>query len=92
MLKTELLLETVNRTTLVAELNFILTSSHKKIQKFYLEQNSPLLRAGALGLKRNAILVCANRGINELLPQIEALIQNQRLSELASWACKILRA
>lgn len=72
--------ETLNLTN---ELRWILTSSNNQIQKKL--AGSPLLRTGGKGLKRNALIVCANRKIKDLLPEVLSLMQDEYLGELAVW-------
>src|SRR3989338_1686667 len=66
----------------------LLTSSNKKIAKEF--QGSPLSRAGGNGLKRNALIVIANRKLRELRPEVELHLENPRFSELASWCLQAL--
>lgn len=61
----------------------ILTSSNKKIQKRFI--GTPYLRSGGFGLKRNALIVIANRQITELLSEVESLCSDPKLGELAKW-------
>lgn len=68
---------------LLEDLRYILSASGKKISKDFL--GTPLARAGSFGLKRNALLVCANRGLKELRPEVEALLEHEKLGELAQW-------
>nr|BFD62854.1 tRNA epoxyqueuosine(34) reductase QueG [Bdellovibrio sp. HM001] len=68
---------------LIEDLRYILSASGKKIGKDFL--GTPLARAGSFGLKRNALLVCANRGLKELRPEVEALLKHEKLGELAQW-------
>ncbi len=76
-----------SRTELVAYFQFLLTASHKKIQKFHL--GSALSRAGAKGLKRNALIVIANTQLTELKPEVSRL-KTTELQELAEWALQEL--
>ncbi|MBX2986332.1 MAG: tRNA epoxyqueuosine(34) reductase QueG [Bdellovibrionaceae bacterium] len=75
---------------LLEELRRILTSSGKGLERLF--QGSPLLRAGPFGLKRNALMVAAHRGLDVLRPEIEALQDHERLGELARWALNKLGA
>ncbi|UXR63690.1 tRNA epoxyqueuosine(34) reductase QueG [Bdellovibrio bacteriovorus] len=68
---------------LVEDLRYILSASGKKISRDFL--GTPLARAGSFGLKRNALLVCANRKLQELRPEVEALLGHEKLGELAQW-------
>lgn len=71
------------------ELHWLLTSSGKQLERSF--QGTALSRAGGFGLKRNAIIVAANRKIKELTPDIEALTSHPKLGELALWALQKLR-
>ena len=84
-LKLKLSAET--RQELVAYFTFLLTSSNKKIQKHHI--GSPLLRAGAKGLKRNALIVIANQNITEL-KKLVLDMKEPELQELAHWAAEQL--
>lgn len=75
------------RSELVAYFRFLLTASHKKIQKFHL--GSPLSRAGAKGLKRNALIVIANTRLVELQSEV-GLLKATELQELAEWTLQEL--
>jgi epoxyqueuosine reductase len=66
----------------------LLTSSHKKIQKAHL--GSPLSRAGAKGLKRNALIVIANQNLTELKECVEQTEWPDDLQELAQWTLQQL--
>lgn len=68
---------------LIEELRFILTTSGKKLLKEF--NGSPLIRARASGLKRNAITVIANQKITELKPEVEACLKQESLTETAGW-------
>lgn len=67
---------------------FLLTASHRQIQRHHF--GSPLLRAGAKGLKRNALIVIANRRMTELRKEIEPLLTVEYFAELAAWTLKEL--
>ncbi len=71
------------KSELIIFFKWLLTTSHKQIQKKFL--GTPLSRAGAKGLKRNALIVIANRKLTELQSEIEAL-QLPELNELKCWA------
>jgi epoxyqueuosine reductase len=62
----------------------ILSSSNREIQKQF--GQTPLIRARASGLKRNAILVAVKIQAKELLPEIERLCTQDSLQEIARWA------
>jgi epoxyqueuosine reductase len=67
----------------IDELRWLLTSSHREILKKV--KGTPLSRAGGKGLKRNALIVIANRKIDVLKPQVEQLANDPYLGELARW-------
>lgn len=75
-------LEPQARADLVTYFEFLLTASHKKILKFHL--GSPLSRAGAKGLKRNALIVIANKKLHELKPRITGLLSEAKTNEVTS--------
>lgn len=78
-----------NESALLAEdLRYILRSSGKKLEKDF--RGTPLARAGSFGLKRNALLVAANRGLRELQEDIQPLLAHEKLGELADWCLKKL--
>lgn len=79
-----LTLNTDEETALIADLRYILTASGKKISRDFL--GTPLARAGSFGLKRNALIVAANRKLKELRPEIQALCEHEKLGELAHWS------
>ncbi|MBC7419734.1 MAG: tRNA epoxyqueuosine(34) reductase QueG [Bdellovibrio sp.] len=70
------------KAELVIFFKWLLTSSHKQIQKKFL--GTALGRAGAKGLKRNALIVIANRNLTELKNEVENL-ELKELAELKSW-------
>ncbi len=76
------------REMLVADLRYLLTSSHRQLERDF--SGTPLSRAGGFGLKRNALVVAANRRLTELKPEISALIAHDKLGELATWAIQQL--
>lgn len=73
---------------LTEELRWILTSSGKHLEKSLL--GTPLSRAGGFGLKRNALIVAANRRLTELSAEVAALTDHPKLGELAQWASQKL--
>lgn len=75
------------RLNLITYFHFLLNASHKKIQKFHF--GSPLSRAGAKGLKRNALIVIANQNLIELKPSVEN-VTTEELQELAQWTLQQL--
>ncbi len=76
-------LDPEQRSQLIEYFRWLLTASHKQIQKKNL--GSPLARAGAKGLKRNALIVIANQKLAELKPEVERL-NFEPLNELKLWA------
>lgn len=70
------------------ELIFILTSSGKKIAAW--TKGTALARAGSFGLRRNALVVIANRKLKKLKPYVEKFFIDEKLKELAHWACERL--
>ena len=76
--------------------HFILTASNKKLQKSF--HGSPLLRATAFGLKRNALIVIGNKKIVELLGDVQTLQQlestkpSSKLLELVNWCLGCLNS
>ena len=81
-------LNSQERTELIEYFRFLLTASHKKIQKHH--YGSPLLRAGAKGLKRNALIVIANQKLIELKAEV-AHLKNSELEELSTWTLNQLQ-
>lgn len=75
-----------NPQQVTKELQWILTASNKQLQKAF--RGTALSRAGGNGLKRNAIIVAANLKLKELIPFIEALKPNIKLTETVTWALK----
>ena len=72
----------------IEELRWLLRASHREILRKV--QGTPLSRAGGKGLKRNALLVIANRKIQELKPDVETLLGDSYLAELAKWTAEQL--
>lgn len=75
------------RGELIEYFKFLLTSSNKQIQKKHF--GSPLLRAGPKGLKRNSLIVIANKNLFELKHEVQNL-KDESLQELASWTLQQL--
>lgn len=73
---------------LCEDLKYILTASGKKISKDFL--GTPLARAGSFGLKKNALIVVANRKLTSLSEEVKALTSHEKLGELAQWALEQL--
>lgn len=66
---------------LVEDLRWILSSSNKSLQKKI--KGTPLSRAGALGLKRNAILIITNMKIHCLAREVLNYTKHKTLGTLA---------
>jgi epoxyqueuosine reductase len=77
------------RAEVISELRFILRSSDAEIKRHW--QLSPLLRAKAFGLKRNALIVIANLGLDELKRDVLE-ISDPRLEELKQWTLEKLHS
>ncbi|MGZ3768907.1 MAG: tRNA epoxyqueuosine(34) reductase QueG [Bdellovibrio sp.] len=75
---------------LIEDMKYILTSSGKKLERDF--RGTPLARAGSFGLKRNALIVIANRKMKGLNAEIEALLKNEKLAELANWTLQQIEA
>lgn len=82
-------LDTNDRSDLIVYFRWLLTASHKQIQKKTL--GSPLARATAKGLKRNALIVIANQNLFELQTEVENL-KLEPLNELKEWALNQLNS
>lgn len=83
----ELELTDDEKEELIKYFKWLLTTSHKQIQKA--NAGSALSRASAKNLKRNALIVIANRKLLELKDQVE-LLKNSELIELKEWTLKQL--
>lgn len=83
-------LNTEDEESLTSDLRYILTSSGKKLEKDFF--GTPLARAGSFGLKRNALIVIANRKLSILREDVAALASHERLGELAKWTLEKLNA
>lgn len=68
---------------LTEDLVYVLRSSGKKLSKDLI--GTPLARAGSFGLKRNALIVIANRKIIALKEEVAALQTHEKLGPLAEW-------
>lgn len=75
---------------LTTELRWILTSSGNQIDKRF--KGTPMARAGSFGLRRNALIVAANRQLTGLRTEVEKWIRDERLGELARWAVQKMNA
>lgn len=76
-------LSDVEKEKLIQFFKGLLSSSNKKIAKDF--TGSALMRAGGNGLKRNALIVIANRKIYELKEEVRSQLANPKLAELATW-------
>jgi epoxyqueuosine reductase len=68
---------------LIQFFKMILTSSNKQLQKHF--YGTALHRAAGFGLKRNALIVIANRNLAELKTEVSSLLKDVKLGELAAW-------
>lgn len=68
----------------------ILNSSNKQIAKMF--TGSALFRAGGNGLKRNALVVIANRRMTDLKEDVQKLTTHPKLAELADWCLQQLNS
>ena len=68
---------------LIKELRWVLETSGKKLMKSLAQ--SPLSRARASGLKRNALIVIANLNIKSLLPLVQICKNQDSLKNTALW-------
>lgn len=66
------------------DLRWILTSSNKALEKAF--RKSPVIRARARGLKRNALQIVGNLKITDLRPEVERQSADPYLGEIARWA------
>ena len=66
------------------DLRWILTSSNKALEKAF--RKSPVIRARARGLKRNALQIVGNLKITDLRPEVERQWADPYLGEIARWA------
>ena len=82
----KLQLNDTEETSLENELRFLLTSTHNQILKKV--KGTPYYRAGAKGLKRNALIVVANRKMTALTDEVKKLVENPYLGQLALWTLK----
>lgn len=76
------------RDELIQDLRWILTSSNRALEKA--TWATPLSRAGAMGLKRNALVVIANLKLTELVDLVRALAGHEKLGPLVKWVLEDL--
>lgn len=79
----QLSLSADDTAALTEDLRYILTSSGKKLEKDF--WGTPLARAGSFGLKRNALVVVANKNLSALHKEVEGLLEHEKLRSLALW-------
>lgn len=72
-----------NEAHLEEDLRYILNASGKKISRDFV--GTPLARAGSFGLKRNALIVIANRHLKNLQAEVTRYLEHEKLGELARW-------
>jgi epoxyqueuosine reductase len=70
--------------SLIQELKWILNSSNNQLTKAL--AHTPLARAGGRGLKRNAMILAANKQIQQVLSDVRAYYEDPVLGELARWS------
>ena len=75
--------ELAPRSKTIQELKEVLSTSNNGLMR--LVRGTPLERAGAIGLKRNALIVIANQKLTELEPTVKIYVNHERLGELALW-------
>lgn len=76
------------REDLVLDLQFILSSSNKQLTKSF--RDSSLSRASGNKLKRNAMIVAANKKLFELKELIKSYQTNAYFTELCEWTLREL--
>lgn len=69
---------------LVEDLRWILTESHRAIERRV--DGLPFGRARGRGLKRNALYLIGNRRLKELRSEVSALTKDPQWAELSKWA------
>lgn len=79
-----------DRQRVVTALEYLLTNSNKFIDKQI--ARSPLSRAGAWGLKRNALVVIGNLKLFELKSHVQQLTDHVDFSDLAKWTLSKLES
>lgn len=70
-----------NREAVIEDLRFILVASGRELERRF--KGTPFERARAFGLKRNAMIVAANKRFHELRKEISELQEHEKLGELA---------
>lgn len=84
----KLSLSPTDESALIEFFKNILTSSNKKLAKEF--AGTALSRAGGNGLKRNALIVIANRKLRALTSEVQSQREHPKLSELANWCLEQL--
>lgn len=84
----QLPLSSHERQALIEELRPLLVESHNQIQRRL--RGTALARAGAKGLKRNALVVIGNQKLGELRAEVESLRQDPYFAQLADWSLQKL--
>ncbi len=82
-------MDPIEYALLVDFFKMILTNSNKGLQKHF--HGTALHRAGGFGLKRNALIVIANRKMSELAFEVRSFLKDPKLSELAAWTLQQLK-
>ena len=72
-----------DRENLVADMRFILQSSHRELGRRF--KGTALERAGAFGLKRNALIQIAHHKLTELTAEVNGFLTHTKLADLARW-------
>ncbi|RME17463.1 MAG: tRNA epoxyqueuosine(34) reductase QueG [Bdellovibrio sp.] len=75
-----------SREGLIRDLLWILKSSNKKLLKTL--KDTPLIRARATGLKRNAMIIATHFKLHELKEAVMEYIDHPQLGELSNWTLK----
>lgn len=78
--------KTSERSDLISDLKFILESSNSLLQKVF--AGTALSRSAGNKLKRNAIIICANKGLIEFEDILNQLKSDDRLGAISTWALK----
>lgn len=89
VLETSLTLSTPH-AQLKHDLEFLLTADDQKIKNDM--KGTPLERARPKGLRRNALIVIANRRMKSQLPLVRMWLNDSDIGELAQWADQVLTA
>lgn len=82
--------DSLQRRKLIEELRQILESSNRNVLRLF--KGTSLLRAGPTGLKRNALVVIANKNLTELQTTVGLFLAHPKLGELAQWTLNQLNS